>query len=213
MAISGERFRAREQDLLVAIATGLFAAGLCFLPPTVFESGDFVLCWKPAFHFLAESVRDGSLPLWNPYVGLGRPFLADTTNVVCYPPTYLICLGQEFGVFLLTIEHAATPLAGGATRAGAPPRAIRCGVCLVLRVGGDRLAADAGIGARVQPARKHSRFRQFLPYDVERPGLPVCSAVGWALVGKQPPGGCGGGGYRDYGTLPAMLLRDPPIRQ
>ena len=48
---------ARREDLLVVLATGLFAAGLCFVPPTVSESGDFVLYSKPTFHFLAESVR------------------------------------------------------------------------------------------------------------------------------------------------------------
>jgi len=112
MPSSHKRFRAYKEALIVVIATGLFAAWLCFLPPTMFESGDFVLCWKPAFHFLAESLRAGALPLWNPYVGLGRPFLADTQNAVCYPPVYLSCLGQQFGTFLLTWLHCALAVIG-----------------------------------------------------------------------------------------------------
>jgi hypothetical protein len=112
MPLSGQRFRTHGEDLIVVIATGLFAAGLCFLPPTLFESADFVLCWKPAFHFLADSVRAGALPLWNPYVGLGRPFLADTQNAVCYPPIYLSCLGQQFGTFLLVWLHGALAIMG-----------------------------------------------------------------------------------------------------
>ena len=31
--------------------------------------------WK---HFLAEQVRQGRLPLWNPYVFSGMPFAGDT---------------------------------------------------------------------------------------------------------------------------------------
>jgi hypothetical protein len=112
MLISGERFRAPAEYLLVVVATGLYAAGLCYLPPTVFESGDFVAVWKPTFHLLAESVRAGVVPLWNPYAGLGRPFLGDTQNVVCYPPTYLICLGQELGIFLLAWLHGAVAILG-----------------------------------------------------------------------------------------------------
>ena len=112
MPISEKRFRAHGEGLLVVIAAGLYAAGLCYLPPTLFESGDYVLVWKPTFHFLAESVRAGVLPLWNPYVGLGRPFLGDTQNVVCYPPTYLVCFGQEFGLFLLVWLHGALAIIG-----------------------------------------------------------------------------------------------------
>jgi hypothetical protein len=112
MLISGGRFRGHAEKMLVVVATGLYAAGLCFLPPTVFEGADFLTYFRPAFHFLAESVRTGVVPLWNPYVGLGRPFLADTQNVVCYPPTYLICFGQEFGVFLLTWLHGALAIVG-----------------------------------------------------------------------------------------------------
>jgi hypothetical protein len=112
MAISGERLRQHGEDLLVVLATGLFAAGLCFLPRTVFESGDFVLYWKPTFHFLAESVRAGTLPLWNPHVGLGRPFLADMQNAVFYPPVYLVCVGQQFGVFLLVWLHCVLAIMG-----------------------------------------------------------------------------------------------------
>jgi hypothetical protein len=101
----------REQSLAVLVV-GLFSAGLCFVPPTIFESGDYVLYWKPTLHFLAESVYAGTLPLWNPYIGLGRPFLADMQNIVCYPPAYLICVGQTLGVFLLVWLHGLVAVFG-----------------------------------------------------------------------------------------------------
>ena len=110
--MSGERRRARRENLLVVLTTGLFAAGLCFIPPTVFEGLGYVTYWRPTLHFLANTVRAGVIPLWNPYVGLGRPFLADMQNVVCYPPAYLICVGQEAGVFLLGWLHGLVAIWG-----------------------------------------------------------------------------------------------------
>jgi len=104
--------RARAENLLVVVATGLFAAGLCFVRPTVFEGLGYVTYWRPTFQFLAHTVRAGVMPLWNPYVGLGRPFLADMQNVVCYPPAYLICGGQEVGVFLLGWLHGLVAVWG-----------------------------------------------------------------------------------------------------
>jgi hypothetical protein len=112
VTLSGLKLRARGEDLLVVLATGLFTAGLCFVRPTVFESVDYVLYWRPTFQFLADTVRAGGLPLWNPYVGLGRPFLADMQNGVCYPPAYLICAGQAVGVFLLGWLHGLVAIWG-----------------------------------------------------------------------------------------------------
>jgi tetratricopeptide (TPR) repeat protein len=112
MGISGERLRTRREDLLVVLATGLFASALCFVRPTIFESADYVLCWKPVFRFLTDTVRTGGIPLWNPYIGLGRPFLADMTNAVLYPPTYLILLGEQTGVFLLVWLHCLLAVFG-----------------------------------------------------------------------------------------------------
>jgi tetratricopeptide (TPR) repeat protein len=110
--MSGVQLRPRAEILLVVLATGLFTAGLCFVPPTVFESADYVLFLRPMFHFLAEAVRTGVPPLWNPYAGLGRPFLADTQSLVCYPPVYLICAGQGIGVFLLAWLHGLLAIWG-----------------------------------------------------------------------------------------------------
>src|ERR1022692_1945978 len=112
MGISGERLRTRREDLLVVLATGLFASALGFVRPTIFESADYVLCWKPVFRFLTDAVRTGGIPLWNPYIGLGRPFLADTTNAVLYPPMYLILLGEQTGVFLLVWLHCLLAASG-----------------------------------------------------------------------------------------------------
>src|SRR5207249_4395983 len=62
--------------------------------------------YKQNFAFLLEALRKGQLPLWNPYIGLGRPFLADLQNAVFYPPVYLVLLGPKLGVILLLSLHA-----------------------------------------------------------------------------------------------------------
>jgi Bacterial membrane protein YfhO len=99
------KYKHLSEVLLVTLATALFASGLCFVPPTVFASADYALFYKVNFHYLADAVSQGRLPLWNPYIGLGRPFLADMQNAVLYPPAYLVCLGEKTGMFLLVWLH------------------------------------------------------------------------------------------------------------
>jgi len=103
---------------LVVLATAVFAAGLCFLAPTLLESADYVQFYKANFQFLADTVREDRLPLWNPYIGLGRPYLADMQNAVFYPPLYLICLGQRAGLFLLVWLHCTLAVFGMRKLAG-----------------------------------------------------------------------------------------------
>jgi hypothetical protein len=108
----GGQFPARRENLLVALGTGLFAAGLCFVAPTLLESVDYVLFYKANFQFLADAVREGRVPLWNPYIDLGRPYLADMQNAVFYPPLCLICLGQTFGLLSLVWLHCLLAVFG-----------------------------------------------------------------------------------------------------
>ena len=110
--MSDQDARVRRENLLAVGAAGVLAAGLCFLQPTLFQSVDYLLFYKENFQFLADAVREGRLPLWNPYVGLGRPFLADAQNAVFYPPLYLICLGPRIGLFLLVWLHCALAVFG-----------------------------------------------------------------------------------------------------
>ena len=119
MEMSGKQISARREDILVVLATGLFAAGLCFIAPTVLQSLDYVAMWKPSFHFLADAMREGRVPLWNPYMHLGRPYLADMSNMAFYPPVYLICLGEKAGLFLLVWLHCLLAVFGMRKLAGA----------------------------------------------------------------------------------------------
>jgi hypothetical protein len=117
--MSAGRIRAWREDLLVVVATGLFAAGLCFAGTRLLETWDYVQFWGPNLQFLTDAVREGRVPLWNPYIGLGRPHLADVQNAVFYPPIYLVCLGQGLGSFVLVWLHCALGVFGMRGLAGA----------------------------------------------------------------------------------------------
>ncbi|MGD8896162.1 MAG: hypothetical protein PVJ73_09025, partial [Acidobacteriota bacterium] len=66
-------------------ATGLFAL-IHLTPPTLFRGVDWLQLHLPARQYMAGALLSGRLPLWNPHVALGRPFLADIETAVFYPP-------------------------------------------------------------------------------------------------------------------------------
>lgn len=47
--------------------------------------GDLVSFLWPQYSFAAQSIRSGSIPLWNPYLYSGAPFLADNQAGALYP--------------------------------------------------------------------------------------------------------------------------------
>ncbi len=57
--------------------------------------------WK---QFIVDSIRAGSLPLWDPYVFAGHPFLANGQHSALYPLAWLVFLmpvPRAFGVFMV----------------------------------------------------------------------------------------------------------------
>lgn len=48
--------------------------------------------WYPWRAYAADCIRAGQLPLWNPYVLCGTPFLANFQSAVFYPPNLLYCI-------------------------------------------------------------------------------------------------------------------------
>jgi hypothetical protein len=60
--------------------------------------GDQAFQFRPLLHVAREQVRDGHLPLWNPYSYGGNPLLGDMQTALAYPPTWL--------TFALPVDHA-----------------------------------------------------------------------------------------------------------
>ncbi len=67
--------------------------------------GDFASFYLPAHHYAAERLWTGALPLWNPYVEAGMPFLAEADHGTLYPPALVLHLfGRDPVVLFRLLE-------------------------------------------------------------------------------------------------------------
>ncbi len=76
------------RHLLVALLLALFVALLYYpllFTNRVLASGDILLYFYPYRDYAAAALRAGHLPLWNPYIFNGVPFLANPQAAVLYP--------------------------------------------------------------------------------------------------------------------------------
>jgi hypothetical protein len=111
--------KARGQVLLVlgvlcaSLALVAFAFPDLFFGFEPFQGTDWLQLHLPNKVYAAEVLRSGRLPLWNPYVSLGRPFMADVETAVLYPPNLLyLVLDVRTALVVLTIAHYALGLFG-----------------------------------------------------------------------------------------------------
>ncbi len=93
-------------------ALGLAAAALVFYYPLVFLGRaivdyDAFVYFEPQRAYLGEMLRQGQLPLWNPYLFMGAPFLANPQTAVLYPPSWLFSLlPVDVGYTVQLVLHA-----------------------------------------------------------------------------------------------------------
>lgn len=66
----------------------------------------------PVRRYLAEHLRRGELPLWNPLSYMGAPFLANFQSGVLYPPSMLLLLPWPLGADLFLFAHYVIALSG-----------------------------------------------------------------------------------------------------
>ena len=103
--VGGLRLTDRER-LFLPLGVLLFACLAYLAPPVLFQGQDFVLLHLFYRRYAADALLAGRLPLWNPFVGLGGPFLADTESAVFYPPNLLyLALDTHLALFCLTALH------------------------------------------------------------------------------------------------------------
>lgn len=69
--------------------------------------GDLELQFYPFWDYLGHSLRQGRLPLWDPGLGLGIPFLASVQSQALYPPATLLftLLPLHLGAFVFLFGH------------------------------------------------------------------------------------------------------------
>jgi hypothetical protein len=80
--------------ILLLLATLGFFWRILFTPDAWKPAGggDLASFLFPTYRFAAASLRAGDLPLWNPYLYGGAPFLADMQAGLFYPPNLLLFL-------------------------------------------------------------------------------------------------------------------------
>ena len=76
---------------LVALFFSPYLLGL-----SSFSPGDFTRHYLPYSFFQQTTLMAGQLPVWNPHVNSGHPFLADTESAVFYPVSNILLLFTSF---------------------------------------------------------------------------------------------------------------------
>jgi hypothetical protein len=77
-----------RNPLLVALLLAAFVALLYYpllFTNRVLANGDILLYFYPYRDYAAAAIRAGRIPLWNPYIFNGVPFLANPQAAVLYP--------------------------------------------------------------------------------------------------------------------------------
>lgn len=93
--------------IAAAITAWIFSRG-----GTPFAGYDWIELEVFNKHLYRAALLSGHLPLWNPFVGLGRPFLADIDTATLYPPNLLFLLPDAWALPLCVAFHTALILAG-----------------------------------------------------------------------------------------------------
>jgi hypothetical protein len=72
----------------------LFIIAILYFAPIIFSRSTFIardiyMFYNPKHFFSAETIKQGVLPLWNPYLAGGVPFQANVQSCVFYPVSLL----------------------------------------------------------------------------------------------------------------------------
>ncbi|MBE2288774.1 MAG: hypothetical protein IAE95_04415 [Chitinophagaceae bacterium] len=76
----------------------------------IWDARDIFLPWR---FFISDCLRNGVLPVWNPYQQSGYPFFADPQSGMWYPVAQLMALFGRYSVYLFNAEFILTVAAGG----------------------------------------------------------------------------------------------------
>lgn len=124
------------RDLLALVALALLALAFFWklaFTGLILPRGDVFTYFYPTWHYRDLVMRGGQLPLWNPYLFMGAPFLANSQAGVFYPPNWpLVWLDAPTAVKVAIISHAAWAAVGMAVFAR---RALRASVTGALVAG------------------------------------------------------------------------------
>lgn len=89
-------------SLLFYAGLGFVAFFPCLALGNAYFDGDLLNSNTLFRQYLRDNLLQGRLPLWNPHLFGGEPFLANVETMVCYPPLYatlVFPVAYGFGVF------------------------------------------------------------------------------------------------------------------
>jgi hypothetical protein len=76
--------------------------------PAILSGPDAMTYFYPYRAYAAQAIRSGRIPLWNPYLFTGVPFLANPQAAVFYPPNLALCwLPAPYQVAWSIVLHVA----------------------------------------------------------------------------------------------------------
>lgn len=204
---------------LLAIPGLLYAEALT--GQRVFYERDIVAYWYPKVEGFVRVLAQGSLPLWDPYAGLGQPLLADPGSQVYYPFTWLNLLLLPATVYTSSVVAHAWIAAGGTFvlgRAWSLSRPAAAVAAIVFAASGPFVSA-ASLYHHYMGAAWMPWVLLALERALERPTRGRAAALA-ALAGVQILAGSGdmvvltalAGSFRllgalDRGAIPRLSLR------
>lgn len=98
---------------LLVVLGPVFVFGPMLIRGEVLYWGTPGLQFLPWHSFALQVMADGHVPLWNPWLGMGAPLLANHQSAVLYPPNLLLGLvGPGWGHGLLVFLHLILAGAG-----------------------------------------------------------------------------------------------------
>jgi hypothetical protein len=130
---------------------GLIALGPIALFGPMLARGDVLYWGTPLLQFVPwrtaafDLIRQGWLPLWNPLLGMGAPWLANYQSALLYPPNWILAFTTAgWGEGLLVLAHLVFAGAGMALVPPDRPRLIGQTVGGIAFASGSYLVARAG---------------------------------------------------------------------
>jgi hypothetical protein len=122
----------RREGVFLALGALVFTVVVYLTRPTLFDTLDWTRVHVFYKQYAHDALRAGRLPLWNPHVALGRPFLADVDAALFYPPHLLYALFEiHVACVLVTALHTLLAAVGATLLA----RALGISRLLSLTIG------------------------------------------------------------------------------
>jgi hypothetical protein len=101
-------------EIAAGVALALLVLWKLAFTNLILARGDAFLYFYPYWEFRAEALLAGRLPLWNPYLFMGAPFLANSQAGVLYPLNWpLVVFSAPVGVKISILVHILIALLGG----------------------------------------------------------------------------------------------------